>query len=67
MSLLRCAFSIVVPENADDIPEIQSAVTGNMKMKKAIIIILFLAVLMIAALHVFPAFESWMHQLTGWY
>ena len=38
-----------------------------MNMKKAIIIILLLAVLMIAALHVFPSFESWMHQLTGWY
>lgn len=36
-------------------------------MKKTIILILLLGLLMIAALHVFPSFESWMHHITGWY
>ena len=37
------------------------------KLQIVILILIVLAVLGIAMLHLCPSFETWVHQITGWY
>ena len=36
-------------------------------MRKTIIILIIVGVLLVIVLHLFPGFEAWLHQVTGWY
>ncbi len=36
-------------------------------MKRVIVILILLAILGVVLLHICPPFESWLHQVTGWY
>ena len=36
-------------------------------MRRALVILILIAVLLIILLHSCPPFETWLHQFTGWY